>query len=74
MIVDDKAPVGTLLSDTPRGAGFGIVAGDAAQARVMVEEFDPDIAMIDIRSGSGPLGLHLGHDLPSGHPDIGWRS
>ena len=62
----------TLLSDVLGTAGFEVAcAVNAAEARTAVDEFDPDVAVIDIHLGSGPSGLHLGHALHRGHPDIG---
>ena len=62
----------TLLSDVLSTAGFEVAcAVNAAEARAAVGEFDPDVAVIDIHLGSGPSGLHLGHALHRGHPDIG---
>lgn len=72
LIVDDEALLRTLLSDALSGAGFDVaVAVNAVDARSKVEEFDPDVAVIDIHLGSGPSGLHLGHALHRGHPEIG---
>lgn len=72
LIVDDEALVRTLLSDALSAAGFDVaVAVNAADARAKVDQFDPDVAVIDIHLGSGPSGVHLGHALHRGHPDIG---
>lgn len=72
LVVDDETLVRTLLSDALTSAGFTVTtAVNAAEARTAVEEFDPDVAVIDIHLGSGPSGLHLGHALHRGHPDIG---
>lgn len=72
LIVDDEALVRTLLSDALSAAGFEVASAvNAAEARVAVKDFDPDVAVIDIHLGSGPSGLHLGHALHRGHPEIG---
>lgn len=72
LIVDDEALVRTLLSDALSAAGFEVAtAVNAAEARKSVHDFDPDVAVIDIHLGSGPSGLHLGHALHRGHPEIG---
>jgi len=72
LIVDDEALVRTLLSDALSAAGFEVAtAVNAAEARKSVDGFDPDVAVIDIHLGSGPSGLHLGHALHRGHPEIG---
>lgn len=72
LVVDDEALVRALLSEALTNAGFDVrTAVNAAEARVAVDEFDPDVAVIDIHLGAGPSGLHLGHALHRGHPDIG---
>lgn len=72
LVVDDEALVRTLLSDVLRGSGFDVAtAANAAEARQVVERFDPDAAVIDIHLGSGPSGLHLGHALHRSCPQMG---
>lgn len=72
LVVDDEALVRTLLSEALRSAGFDVAtAENAAEARVIVDDFDPDAAVIDIHLGSGPSGLHLGHALHRSNPDVG---
>lgn len=72
LVVDDEALVRTLLSDALQGAGFAVTtATNAAEARKVVDDFDPDVAVIDIHLGSGPSGLHLGHALHRSNPEVG---
>lgn len=70
--MDNEALVRTLLSDALQSAGFAVAtARNAADARKAVDQFDPDVAVLDIHLGSGPSGLHLGHSLHRTNPDIG---
>ena len=72
LVVDDEALVRTLLSDALSAAGFTVAtAANAAEARTVVDSFDPDVAVIDIHLGSGPSGLHLGHALHRSNPEVG---
>jgi len=71
LVVEDEALVASLLSEILRGAGFDVsMCSNAAQARALVEDFDPDVVLIDIHLGPGPSGLHLGHVLRKTHPHL----
>lgn len=62
----------SLLCQVLESAGFATRScTSAASARELIEEFDPDGALIDINLGQGPTGLHLGHLLSRTHPHIG---
>ena len=51
--------------------GFEIETVDSAvTAKVAVNRFDPDIALIDIGLKGSLNGIHFGHYLHSQHPDI----
>ena len=72
MVVEDEPLVASLLCDVLKQAGFEArTAPDAVSAQALVEEFDPDGALIDINLGPGPHGLHLGHLLNRTRPDVG---
>lgn len=72
MVVEDEPLVASLLSKALEAEGFEVRTCDtAADARSLVEAFDPDGALIDIHLGQGPSGLHLGHILHQTHPHIG---
>lgn len=61
-----------LLAEALSDLGFEVeIARDAQQARDVVDEFDPDIALLDITLGDGPTGVHLAHALRKTHPEIG---
>ena len=71
MIVEDDPLTSSLLSDSLRAQGFAVlVAGDVVAALAAVDEFDPDVALIDLALGEGPSGLDLAHVLHREHPWI----
>lgn len=71
LIVEDEVLMSSLLRDTLAAAGFDVrVAANVLAARETIEDFDPDIALLDISLGEGPSGLDLAHVLATTHPDI----
>lgn len=71
VVVEDEPLVQSLLVHELMRAGFDVRAADtAAQARRLVEEFDPDVMLLDVDLGAGPSGIHLAHALASTRPDI----
>jgi DNA-binding NarL/FixJ family response regulator len=72
LVVEDETLLASLLCQVLESAGFqAIAAGSAATARDLIDDFDPDGALIDINLGQGPNGLHLGHLLRRTHPHMG---
>lgn len=72
VVVEDEPLVATLVADLLTQRSFEVrVCHDAAQAREILADFDPDAALIDIHLGSGPTGLHLGHIIKHAHPQVG---
>lgn len=60
LVVEDDAFLQTLIADTLTGAGFEVrVAGNAAAAKSVMSDFDPDAAVLDIELGNGPTGIDL---------------
>ena len=71
LVVDDDPMVTSLVSALLTSEGFAVEAcADAAQARHVVETFDPDLAILDVNLGAGPTGLQLGYVLSRLHPQI----
>lgn len=71
IVVEDEPLVRDLLVHELTRAGFNVQAADSsASARRLVEEFDPDVMLLDVDLGSGPTGIHLAHALASTRPDI----
>lgn len=60
-----------LLAEALATAGFEVrTASDADTARRVIDDFDPDVALLDIGLGDGPTGVHLAHALRKVRPDI----
>ena len=60
LVVEDDDLLATLLKDVLQKSGFEVeIASNAADAIQLVENFDPDGALLDIHLGAGPSGLSL---------------
>lgn len=71
VVVEDDALVLDLLVQTLGRTGFEVrSASNAAEARKLVDSFDPDVMLLDVDLGAGPNGIHLAHALSQAHPDI----
>ena len=72
LLVEDELLLASLMTEVLRGAGFEVAhATGAVDARVLLDEFDPDAALVDVHLGPGPSGLHLGHVIARTHPHVG---
>lgn len=72
VLVDDEVLFLSLLEESLVAVNFHVrTATNVSEARRVIDEFDPDIVMLDISLGDGPSGLHLGHALAQSRPDIG---
>lgn len=57
LVVDDERPVRTSLEVALRGEGYEVcVAADASGIQRVVDQFRPDLAILDVRLGTGPDG------------------
>jgi DNA-binding NarL/FixJ family response regulator len=71
IVVEDEPLVQNLLVHELSRAGFEVRAADsAASARRLIDEFDPDVMLLDVDLGAGPTGIHLAHALATTRPDI----
>jgi DNA-binding NarL/FixJ family response regulator len=71
MVVDDDPFTRSLVESVLQGEGFEVAsAADAAEARALLLEFDPDLAVLDVNLGVGPTGLQLGFIIERTRPDI----
>lgn len=71
VVVEDEPLVQDLLVHELSRAGFDVrSAVSAAEARRLVDEFDPDVMLLDVDLGAGPNGIHLAHALANTRPDI----
>lgn len=61
----------SLLRDVLTGHGFDVHAvADVSAARREIEDFDPDMLLLDVSLGDGPTGLHLAHAAHAAYPGI----
>lgn len=71
VVVEDEVLMANLLADVLRAQNFDVrTAGDVAEARVAIRDFDPDVVLLDISLGVGPTGLDLAFVLHRQRPDI----
>lgn len=60
LVVEDDPFLQALIADSLTSAGFEVkVAGNAANAKSFLADFDPDAAVLDIELGNGPTGIDL---------------
>ena len=71
LVVDDDPLVLSLVTTLLEDRGFTTAScRDSAEARRMVAEFDPDLAILDINLGAGPSGVQLGFVLSELYPHL----
>lgn len=70
-MVDDDTIVRALVTATLEGAGFAVRScSDVHAARVLVEDFDPDLVVLEANLKGGPSGAQFGVMLAKLHPGI----
>jgi DNA-binding NarL/FixJ family response regulator len=71
LVVEDEPLMSSLLADVLTEYGFAVrTAPNVAKAREEIDEFDPDLLLLDVSLGDGPTGLHLAHAMRLSRPDI----
>ena len=71
MVVDDDSLLLGLIGAKLETDGFEVAkATNSADARKIAEDFDPDIAVLDIELGDGPTGIDLALILRRNSPEI----
>ena len=71
LVVEDDPLLRSLIADGLKGNGFFVsVAASAAEAKRVITEVDPDVALLDIELGNGPTGIDLAEYLSSQAPHI----
>jgi DNA-binding NarL/FixJ family response regulator len=71
LVVEDEPLMSSLLADVLTGYGFNVrTAADVSQARQEIDDFDPDMLLLDVSLGDGPNGIHLAHAMRLSRPDI----
>jgi DNA-binding NarL/FixJ family response regulator len=71
LVVEDDALLRSLIVSKLEADGFVVQATDsAATARKIADDFDPDVALLDIELGNGPTGIDLALILRKSQPEI----
>ncbi|CAB4622130.1 MAG: response regulator [Actinobacteria bacterium] len=71
LVVEDESLIRGLIAANLEADGFVVrTAASTAEARKVAEDFDPDIAILDIELGDGPTGVDLALILRRKHPEI----
>lgn len=72
LLVEDDLLLASLMGQVLVDSGFEVeVCASESEGRRAVRTFDPDVALIDVHLGPGPLGLALAHVLSRIHPHVG---
>lgn len=68
LVVDDEPIVANLLAFSLEQNGFTVEkAYNAEDARQVLDDFDADVALIDLHLGTGPSGFDLAHYIENHH-------
>ena len=71
LVVEDDSLLRSLIVSNLTTAGFVVESTDsAASARKIADDFDPDVALLDIELGNGPTGIDLALVLRKNTPEI----
>lgn len=71
LVVEDDALLRSLIASNLIADGFIVETTDsAAGARKIADDFDPDVALLDIELGNGPTGIDLALVLRKNMPEI----
>ncbi|MBM3687200.1 MAG: response regulator [Actinobacteria bacterium] len=71
LVVEDEPFIRGLVVRMIEGAGFeALPAGSAAEALHLVDDTDPDAAILDIELGPGPSGIDLAAALTETMPHL----
>ena len=72
LIVEDEPLLRALILTALEADGFTVRgAANASEARTVADDFDPDVALLDIELGNGPSGIDLSMVLRKNNPEIG---
>jgi len=71
LVVEDESLLRGLIMTALESDGFVVRgAANAAEARSIADDFDPDVALLDIELGNGPSGIDLSMVLRKTNPEI----
>jgi DNA-binding NarL/FixJ family response regulator len=64
VVVEDESFLRSLIVRALETAGFKVAsAASASEARILINDIDPDAVVLDIDLGDGPTGLEIGEAL-----------
>jgi DNA-binding NarL/FixJ family response regulator len=71
LLVEDEPLLRSLIASKLESDGFQVsAAATAAEARKVADDFDPDVALLDIDLGTGPTGMDLAAALQKSDPSL----
>ena len=71
-MVEDDAFSRTLIVSTLQAGNFDVIAvADAKNAMVSLEDFEPNVALLDIDLGIGPTGIDVAYALRDKKSNLG---
>jgi DNA-binding NarL/FixJ family response regulator len=71
LLVEDVTLMGSLIESFLTDEGYQVRrCTNAADARAVADEFDPDLAILDVNLGEGISGAQLGYILEQSHPGM----
>lgn len=71
LVVDDEPIMATLLASALETGGFQtLTCASVREAREVIDDFDPDAAVLDISLGHGMTGIDLAHVLQHTNPGV----
>lgn len=71
LVVEDEPLVASLIGNALQQAGFESQQANSVPAALFqLQDFDPDLVLLDINLGDGPSGIDLAHHLRRERPDV----
>lgn len=72
LVVEDEALISGLLVKTLESHNFEVAAAHSAvEAKRLLKDFEPDLALLDIDLGPGPSGIDVAHIINTRHKGTG---
>ena len=72
LVVEDEALISGLLVQALESHNFEVrAAASAVEAKRILQDFEPDLALLDIDLGPGPTGIDVAHIINARHKGTG---
>jgi DNA-binding response OmpR family regulator len=66
LVVEDEVPIRSAMKAALTAEGYGIhAAADGREVEKLIERFRPDLAILDVRLGTGPNGFAIAREIRS---------